>query len=730
MSSIDNGGTMQAAPALSAEGINGAPPVAGNVPPTDPTVEKSKREDLTKLGPYVMAGWTLAKTHRRESGIEERLLQCLRDISGVYSADETAKITALNQPLVFIPNPDLKRRTCNAILRSVFFESYDPFYRLSPSPVPEISNDDAAKIADEVISEYTAVRISEFVDQGYPIQMAEEMAYRTPPDPDALAEYVESKRSEFDNKRTEEAKIKVERMSSKIKDQRLDGGYDEAFMQVVDYCSSFGTGVLKGPVRRIRNRVHFDGGKCVLKPTEVLEWEATHPLNSYPEKGSRDIQKGGYYERVEYTARELSDMAKLGTENGYFPDAIRRVLNLYPNGGCVLIEPTDSERSRLENNGTIVITTTSILQGIEAFLDVKGSMLRSLGILAKDDGTAIDDDEYYDANCIVIAGEVVFCTLTDEMFGRPLYKGVFYKVPNSWWGYSPIDKMRDPVRAYNNAYRAKCVNTSCCSGPMFFYNAAKLLPGQKVEVRPYAAVGWSDPIGNSQPPVRAFQPASNIDEITRDLDSIEKLIDHVTGIPSTSHMDDTAASAGRTYNGMLLLIQAQKQGANDVVLSLFNDVSRKALTYLYRYNMLYDPDEGIKGDCEVEAGGLLAILTREQNRAALESFLNMVIASPVIQQKIGDPGMMELLRVYIQTLDGINPDKIIPSEEERARRQKIAEIQNGLAMYQLGAPQAAQGAQQGVAPVQQQPAAPMQPMAPQGPMAGVSPRKQPLEMNP
>ena len=255
---------------------------------------------------------------------------------------------------------------------------------------------------------------------------------------------------------------------------------------------------------------------------------------------------------------------------------------------------------------------------------------------------------------------------------------------------------------------------------MMFINTAKTQTGQKYKVQPYKTLLWSDPTGMNQPPVRLFQPAANIDEITRDLETIEKQIDHVTGIPSTSHMDDTAASAGRTYNGMLLLIQAQKQGANDVILSMWEDVGRPALVYQYRYNMLFDPDPEIKGDCEVDAGGLLAILTKEQNRTALESFLNLVIASPVIQSVIGEQGMLATLRLYIKSLDGINPDNIVPSPEEMDRRKRIAAIdaQMQAIAQQPGVP----GAPSAV-PAQQAapPAAAPRPALP-------APKNQPVEM--
>lgn len=629
------------------------------------------QSDLSKLGPYVMAQWQIAKYHRRQSGIEERLLTCLRDVNGVYSDTEAKLIQELYQPDIFYPLSNVKRRACNAIIRQIFVDS--SFYALNPSPVPDISPDDAMKLAERAIRDYVAVRISEFVDQGLPINIAQELAFRTPPDPDALKAYVESIRDEQDEERKALAKRKVDRMSKKIADQRVDGGYNKAFMTLADYAAVFGTAVFKGPSRRLKDRVKFGPNGCVLEQVEVFEYTAIHPLDCYPVKGARDVQNSDFYCRARYTPRDLSEMLDLGEENGYFPSAIRRILTMFPNGGYTLIEPTDVERYRLENDGAVGNLTTTTIDVIEGWCSVKGSVLKATGVVVDSELKPLSDDRYYDVNCTVCAGETLHCVVTDKRLGRPLYKCVFFDEPGSWWGSSPVEKMHPCVREYNADKRAKCVNVANCSGPMSFINTAKMLPGQSFRHRPYAVYTWHDPVGMGQPPARLFQAASNIMEINADLEAIEKQIDHVTGIMSASHMDDTAASAGRTYNGMLLLIQAQQKGANDVVLSMWEDVGRPALLYQYRYNMLFDPDESLKGDCEVDAGGLLAILTREQNRAALESFLTLVVSNPVVQAKIGDAGLLELLKTYIKTLDGINPN-IIPSPEEYERRAKLAQI--------------------------------------------------------
>lgn len=655
-------------------------------------------EALTHLGPFVMNEFTQAATHRRATvngvNIDEKLMSCLRDINGRYSSEEEQKINQLRQPVLFIQHADLKRRTCNAMLGQLFFEATDPPWALKRTPVPEVSDEDAMALARKVLDDWYDTVFIELVGQGATPEEAQELVAQIPPDPLAVAEYAKTRRDEIDNLRNEESEKKVDRMSVKIHDQTLEGSFSEAFKQCIDYASTYGTCVLKGPCRRLRKRVHFVNGECKLAPTEVLEWEAISPFDCYPAKGVTSIQKGNLCIRVRYTPKELRDMAKIGPENGYFPDAIKRVLDAFPNGDLRIIQPIDSEKSRLENDGSVGLVPTAILEGIEFWGDINGAMLIEKGIIKTTEGEPVEPDDYYDTHCIVFNNEVVFASLTDEKLGRYLYKGTFYRVPNSWWGDGPVEKMRDPARSFNASWRAKCVNVTQCSGPVQSINVAKMLPGQTYEQSPYKQYLYSDPTGQMRDPVNFKTVDANITELWGDLEATQKLFDTVTGIPSNTHSNDTAASAGRTYNGLLLIMTAAKQGANEIVFSLFQDVLKPALIYLYRYNMLFDEDPSIKGDCEVDAGGLLAIMVREQNRNYLESFLNMAVASPAVFNVIGDVGMGELLRTYIHLLQGINPDKIVPSEEEIEKRRAMKAIEDQV----LAAAQAGAGAAPGQTP--------------------------------
>ena len=661
------------------------------------TPEDSGREELQQLGPHIMAGFQRAADHRRESGMDAELMECLLQSKSEYSEAERAAIKAKGAPEIYIGHSALKGRTAYSLVSELFLNSSDPPFTMDPTPVPEVSEDDAAAIAQKTIQDFIEMRNMDLLEQGVPPEDVEEAILAEPPDPLVVKEYARSRRDEMDNLRMEEAALKVGRMLKKVRDQLCEGLFSEGMSDCIHNAAFFGTCVLKGPMRKSKKRVKFSGDTCKLVEKEVLECEAVSPFDCYPSKGAVKIEEGDFFQRVKFTPKGFRSMGKMG--EGYFKSEINEILTRYPNGGLKIEQPGDSERKRLENDGSADASGDSMIEGIEFWGDVRGSMLEDIGITETDDGAKIDTEEYYEVNAIVVDRKVVFCTLTNEKFGRNLFKGVFYKTPGSWWGISPMKLMRDPAKMYNATARDICVNNAHSSGPMLdILDASRLRDGTSTSITPWEVRYWTNKMGSDAVPFKYTHTLSNAPELQASADWTERLFDTITGIPAYSHGSDTAAGAGRTYNGLLLITQSSKQGINTVIFSLFLEVLKPFLTYLYRYNMIFDPDPDIKGDCEVSAGGLLSIMMREQSLNRLKEFLQLM-QNPAISAVVGESGLAELLREYVKLLQGINPDKVVPSKQEMERRQRASEIEKMMAAAeQQGMAQGVTGGRPGETP--------------------------------
>ena len=656
--------------------------------------ENAERENLNNIGPYIESVFQNAIRHKEESGIQEELMECLRQSRSVYNSRELGIIAEAEQPIIYHPLSDVKRRSANAWISEIFLYGSKPPWTMRATPVQEVSSDDTKKIADQTIEDFIEYSTSRFIEQGIPPDQAEMMVYSNPPDPDAVAQYAMDRRDDMDNDRTEEAEKKVTRMAKKCNDQMMEGRWMNAMADMGDCCVTYGTSILKGPVRRMRKRPKFNKTNGLdLKEVDIYEWECINPFNAYPAKGAVNIGDGDFCERIKFTAKELNQMKKLG--KNYYKGSINRILSLYPNGGYQMNLQGDSERNTLENDGTANSCPSSMIDGIGFYGDLRGSMLIRQGI-EEHKGKTIVEDDYYEVDAIVIDKELVFCSISSEKLGRPLFKGTFYKTQGSWWGDSPMQKMRGVQRKANAAVRSMCTNMAMCSGPMaVVHNSNRLQKGFDFKITPWGVVLCNDPLNTGKNPISFFQPASNMGEFLAATEAFTKEADVVTEIPAYSQRSEVVSSAGRTLGGLAMLMAASARGLKGVVNSLCYDVLIPAITYQYRVNLITEDDPGIKGDCEVDVGGVLAMLVKEENRQRITEFLTLA-NNPAVAAVIGKNGIAEMMRVYVNLIDGINPDNIIPSKSEIEKMERMDRINAQLQQAEnMGGGAMSQGAQQG-----------------------------------
>ena len=108
--------------------------------------------------------------------------------------------------------------------------------------------------------------------------------------------------------------------------------------------------------------------------------------------------------------------------------------------------------------------------------------------------------------------------------------------------------------------------------------------------------------------------------------------------------------------------------------------------------MLYDKDESIKGDMEVRALGISAMVVKEQLAGKRQAWLDST-ANAIDMQIIGLDGRAAVQREQVKLLE-INHDEVVPSKEEMIAKEKAAQMQQ----QQQKMLEAQQAAQSGAAP--------------------------------
>lgn len=675
-------------------------PTTGTVP-----VITDKAPGMFGLAGYIRRVFERNVEYRRQSGIDDRLLKCLRMSERMFDPDEEAKIRSRGAPAIYAPIADTKRRAAMAMLSEIFSNPGDKPWTFTATPLPEVPKRVTFDAVQRALKDWL-----EFVS----------LTGEIPP-PRAVVEYTASRMDEILAYENEWARKRAKLAEKAVHDKMVEGGWIDAFSRYVNYICTYGTAIIKGPVPRKRmvpSIVENDLGVVNYKMKEkvVLEYHAISPWDCFPSPGSRDIKQGKLCLRIRFTPEELR---QFGNGDQWRQNIVDQLLDLNPDGGWREEVEGDAVRRHLEDDVSDA-SDDSLLEGIEFFGDVRGKLLRDLKLTKTATGGAIKESNYYEVHAITIRDAIVFCRVIEPELGRPLSKGVFYEAPESWWGESPVEKSETAQRVCNSSLISLVVNMAQASGPQTVINdITRLHPKCDVTQSPWKVWVFKPGMGGGSDgnPMHMFTPDSNANELTKVFDWSLKQADSDTGIPAYSYGSNISAGAARTASGLAILTEAASRGMKMVINKSDADVTRDVVKRTYAYLLIYDKDESIKGDVQINPSGVMGLILREQSDQKLFNAMN-IVANPVYSQIVGPKGLAALLRKHIERLD-LNPDEIIPSPEKLEELEKLAMLKQQIEL--------AQGAQeaQGEPQEQEQPQ-----QAPQGGRSRSQPVKQPNQGDP
>lgn len=629
---------------------------------------------MTMLASFVMRKFKENADHRMMSGIDAKLLECIQSARHVYSPEEKARFREANLPDdIYTPLCATKIRAALAQLTEIFTSPGDKPWCLAPTPL--------ADVPESVIQDAWMSVVKDFMVL---VQMG-----GTPPTEEQASAYAFNRMDEVLRKQQEWAKVRAERMERKVYDQMIEGGWIEAFQEYCQYISVYGTGVIRGPIPRVmlRKETYEDGKyktiKCRMVPKEVLCYDAVNPWDCYPSKGAKNIKQGCLCIRTRYSASDLWQFAsgkpKESHEDGeWMVDTVNAILQQHPDGGVRLESQSyDLLRRIYEDNG-VPDSEDCTLEGIDFYGTIRGSMLLELGISKTQSEEKIDDKKYYEVNAICIAGYIVYCKIIDPRIRRPLSKGVFYKNPDSWWGDCISNKLNATQRVLNCALRNLVNNMAMTSGPQIYLTDADRLRNKgpdAMKLKPFKV--WQFNMGGYAQnglPIGSFDIPSHIPELLKVFEWAKQQADDDSGIPAYTYGANVGGGAGRTASGLAMLTEAANRGMKMVVTSTDMDVIRDVVRRTVDFNMVYDSDSSIKGDCEVNPSGVMGLILKEQESNRRKQMLGTLM-NPVGMQIFGPKPVVELAREEFKSLGLKNVDDLIPSKEKQEFLEMVAQMQ-------------------------------------------------------
>jgi len=188
-------------------------------------------------------------------------------------------------------------------------------------------------------------------------------------------------------------------------------------------------------------------------------------------------------------------------------------------------------------------------------------------------------------------------------------------------------------------------------------------------------------------PIEFFQPNSNAAELLAVYDSFAQKADDYTGIPAYTYGSSDVGKGASTATGLSMLMSNAAKGIKYILSNMDADIVQPSVEDLYQFNMMYCPDESIKGDLKITATGVMNIVQKESMAVRRNEFAGALAGNPIFMEVIGKKGIANLLREVIATLD-MPSDSIVPSEQEieaqDMQAQIFNQIQQALQAIQMG----------------------------------------------
>lgn len=628
---------------------------------------------ITGLAKYIKDQWTAAK--RTKELVETQLLSNQRQRNGTYDKDKLQQIRKQGGTELFLMLTASKCRAAEAWIKDIILNGQDEPFDITPSSIPDIPEDVAAEIQQQVFSEAQ--------QQAQAIAAMDGMV--TPEEIEAIRGGMVGRMDELSDLVTKEiekdAKETANKMKTKISDQFQEGGFSHELEQVVADIVTFKAGIMKGPIVRKRKKLEWENTPTGYEPVEteeyVLEWQRRSPFDIYPSPDSSGIDDGYLIDRQKLSVSDLNAMK--GVE-GYDDGAINAVIEDYSKGGLREWLSHDFERAENEDKPYEHLNPSNTIEAIEYWGKVPGTVLLEHGF----DEAEIDDRHTdYEVNIWLIGTWIIKAAInTMPLNERPYTKASYENVAGSFWGRGVPELMEDIQQITNSTARALVNNLAIASGPQVAINNIDRIPNSENIESMFPWKIWQftpDKAGNGQKPIEFFQPNIMTSQLLEVYSYFSNLADDYTGIPAFVQGNDDAKGAGKTASGMSMIMTHASRGIKDVIAHIDRGIVEPSVLKTYTYNMKFDEDESIKGDVDIQAKGALSLFNKEQAQIRRNEFL-VATNNPTDQAIVGLQGRANILREIVKALD-MPVDDIVPSEEQLDFQQQ--QQQQMMAMQSL-----------------------------------------------
>ncbi len=611
--------------------------------------EASMRSSLTN---HLLSVWS---TNRNffNSYVEPTLSDCLRISRGRYDAETLAIINKIGGTDIYLPLAAQIANTVESWLIDLLASNPKAKpWSLEPTPIPDIPETLKETLNQKILQEGKEAEAQGIKPTEEQIEKRANEIYQSA--------YEELERIAYDGTKLQERNI-----SDILEESNFTG----ELKRLISYICVFPVGFIIGPVFRKGFKNAWINGELEQTADYKETYIAVSPFDVFPPPDANDLNDGDVVWRSKMTRRDLSELK--GTK-GSNDKAIQKVLDNFESY-TNWTETNETTRNLAEIKDPYH-NNSSYAQALNFFASVPIQVLKNS---LPPEATDCINKDIVEIEATIIGDHLIKCNIVDTdipYFSRPIHATSFRKVPDSLYGMSPIQLVKEIDEICNSCIRSMVNNLSISSGPQVAVDVNSIPQTDEAESLYPWKIWWlnNQVASSNQLPIHFFQPPSNAKELLGVFDTMLHRAVFVTGIPEfmlgSSGKTHTAAGTAR---GLAAILDSSAKGLKLCLSNISEDIIKPIVYSQFMVNILKKNAPNIYGDVKVIASGISALVAQgARETTALE--LLKASQDPQIRMILGEDGILELLKV-ISHSSGLDIETLPTPSELQEKLQKAAE---------------------------------------------------------
>lgn len=394
------------------------------------------------------------------------------------------------------------------------------------------------------------------------------------------------------------AREAIKQVTTLMQDQMLEGGWRDAYLDVLFDVFLYGTGVLRCELRRVQG-LKWNGDKLAPSTDDIMTWRHVPVGNCYPSADSESAQEGTYF--IERGAMRKQDLFACAQIDWMRQDKIAEAYEqARDNAGWLEREDVEQPQQWADDALVDVLIHEGTVRG-DTLLDWL------------DDDAGIDENAFYDVEAWVLAGVTIGCRVLKHPHGtRSYFSANFQRAGRNFWGIGAGMTLASIEDTLNGLLDDLAQNLELTVAPPIFYDVMAFENADDVTLKKRARIPFNpDPVNRTMQPF--FQPRfdSKSGELINLFNWFYRLADDESGIPGLLSGNDRIGGGEATFRGMKMLAASANTLVKAAFLNIDQTMIQPAMQWLWRWNMLNSKEEGIRADVRVVARGAAGLMQKE-----------------------------------------------------------------------------------------------------------------------